>query len=200
MFTTDVARSSGSEVYVRPLDAIRLSIPFTEISSRQDWAKLISEVQGLDRRLLQVKECGFGIVKDFDTMCTREKLSWLAIWVRVFGCVEAADRLRTCPNSLALGVLSRIAFEAQLQAMLLQEPIDPLTTSQSLPRLDDSVWHAVSHRLRGYLAWLISHDLFRTECALRPEVLQDVSSSTINESPRSTPDTVRVSYVTPKGQ
>jgi hypothetical protein len=172
---------------VPPLDSIALSIPFAAISRQHDWATLIASANGIEKRMLQVKELAFRIVRDFDTSCSPEKLAWLAIWVRLFGCIEAADRLRSCPNDLALRCLARVAYEAQIQAMVIRQPIDPLRTGQSLPATDHPAWQQVADRLRGFLAWAISYDLFRTECALHPATLQDLLVATTND-PAPTPD------------
>jgi hypothetical protein len=122
------------------------------------WDEIIDEAEGIEREFIIAEARYARLLKAIaPSPVTPEKIAWLALWSRLFGCVSGGRGTVQREARLAVSVLRRVAFEAALHLQAVMLPV--LTAADSSgPSIGEEHWTAVRDRLRAYLTWSLRGD------------------------------------------
>ncbi len=158
------------------MNELTFVLPFDAASLLQETRRRLPQANGAARSALLAVEVGLTSIHALPPVVTPESLAWTALWTRAICLATAVPKLLSGPSSLPLWVLSRSALEMLIHAVLVvgdEAPAGnvPGETDDASAKLDDQ-----RKRLRGYLAWSLTHDLkvsrsqtMAVSTTLRPE-------------------------------
>lgn len=122
------------------------------------WAEIIDEAEGIEREFIITQARYAHLLKSVrSSPVTPEKIGWLALWSRLFGCVSGGRGTVTWEARLAVSVLMRVAFEAALHLEAVMLPVLDAADS-SEPTIGEKHWAAARERLRAYVTWCLRGD------------------------------------------
>jgi hypothetical protein len=140
---------------MRPFSFEELTLVVPELWEKP-WAELIEDAEGLERDLISAQARYAHLLKGIQpSPVTPEKLAWLALWSRLFGCISGCMGTVKWEARFPAGVLARVAFEASLH---LQAVMIPVLDAAETRKLSEADWTTVRERLRAYLTWSLRGD------------------------------------------
>jgi hypothetical protein len=122
------------------------------------WDEIIAEAEGIEREFIATQARYARLLRPIaPTPVTPEKVGWLALWSRLFGCLSGGRGAIDWEARLAISVLTRVAFETALH---LQAVMLPVLNAADLvgSRIDEKHWAAARDRLRACVTWSLRGD------------------------------------------
>lgn len=140
---------------MRPFSFEELTLVIPQLWDKP-WPELVEDAEGPERDLIAAQARYARLLKGIQpSPVTPEKLAWLALWSRLYGCLSGCIGTAQWEARFPAGVLARVAFEASLH---LQAVMIPVLDAAETRKLDEADWMTVRERLRAYLTWSLRGD------------------------------------------
>src|SRR2546425_11823323 len=89
---------------------------------KHDWHHAISNAEGMERRILVTQQKAASMVEVIsDRTATPERMAWMTMWTRSLAAAGATLAAQRHHSEFMLNVLSRVCFEAKIQAYTIIE-------------------------------------------------------------------------------
>jgi hypothetical protein len=139
----------------------------------KEWDQLIDDADGYEREFLAAQARYARMLQGLKASpATPEKIAWLALWSRLFGCLTGGRGAAEWESRFASSIIARVCYETTLhiQAVLL-----PVLKAVEPPdgAISEEHWEMVRDRLRGYLAWTLRGDQRLYRHVLQEQNLND---------------------------
>lgn len=122
------------------------------------WDELIDEAEGLEREFLRAQARYARMLQRVaSSPTTPEKVGWLALWSRLFGCLTGGRGAAIWESRFAESVIMRVANEATLHVQAIMLPVLEAVERDD-HRIHPDHWNEVRDRLRGYVVWSLRGD------------------------------------------